>query len=203
VSPTKAFLFVTWLCAACSEAPAAATNSGLSHVEALRPVIACIEERVAASQELERWQGGVPHGPAQSKETLEACARDRAISSPVSDDARDPEQYRRHVLTRILMSFGDYRDHLTVADFDDVMEIARCVEDRATANDNFFGRDPRRSRAAERQALLACAPQISAYAAGGDSNTAKPRRDALIIPIALGNLNYIRATNGRARTDIR
>ncbi len=197
MSLRKAVLFMALMSGACSEPSAAGdTVSVLPYVETLRPVIACIEDRVARSDALEVWQGGAPQGPAQSQETMQACTQGIRLTTQEPADLSDANVYRMQVFTMALMGFGDHRDHLTVKDFDEALEIARCVENEATSDDDFFSRDPGKSRAVELQALRTCAPQIVAYATNPESSSARPRSDLLVVPMAVSNLNYIRAKRG-------
>ena len=197
MSLRKAILFMALMSGACSEPSAAgASVSVLPDIETLRPVIACIEERVVRSDALEVWQGGAPQGPAQSQETVEACTQGIVFTTQEPADRSDPNVYRTYVFTMALMAFGDRQDHLTVTDFDEALEIARCVEREATSDDDFFSRDPSRSKAVERQALRTCAPQIAAFAENPESGSARPRSHVLVLPMAVGNLNYIRAKRG-------
>ena len=156
-------------------------------------MIACIGQRVESSDELEVWSGGAPQGPAQSRDTIEFCSNETGIELTRIADIEDVNAHRSAVLTMALMGFGDRRDYLTVEDFDHAMEVARCVEREALADQNFFSEDQGVSAAVGREAMFECAPDLAEYAVDPGNSAVDVRRALLVTPIAVGNLNYIRA----------
>jgi hypothetical protein len=189
---TLLFAMVAFALCGCSKAEAENKSvSALPQIATLRSVIACIADRVENSPEKEVWSGGAPTGPAQSGETLKACAPNIDFSA-LSDRTRvDANFVQASALFPILLGFGDKRDHFTVEDFDYAINRASCIENMANRDPAFFSRDAKESRPVWERAMIACIPRFLEMAASSDYNP--PRRDFIAFTIANLNLNFIRA----------
>ena len=179
---------------------AAEVPSVLPHIEAVRPLIACIAEKVEQSDETEEWSGGAPRGPAQSPETLAACQTEsgvtiRPIRNSEPTDFTDPEFARHGVLTMALMAFGDHRDHLTPDEFDEAIAIARCIEDEEIAKGQILRKSPQEAQRISMGAMEECVPNHREYLRNPEDASLLGRSGFLGNVIARLNLRYIEAVS--------
>ncbi|MBB3034290.1 hypothetical protein [Alteriqipengyuania lutimaris] len=174
--------------------------SVLPHVETLRPLIACIAERVEQSDETEEWSGGAPRGPAQSSATVAACQAEsgvtiRQVSNREPTDFTDPEFAKQGVFFMALMTFGDHRDHLTVEEFDEAMAIARCLQQEQIVKGQILRKSPGEAHEITMSAMDKCVPNHREYLRNPEDMSLLGRSGFLGNTIGRLNLRYVEAAS--------
>ncbi|MEM6474556.1 MAG: hypothetical protein AAF687_00160 [Pseudomonadota bacterium] len=124
------------ICHSASAEPA--QYSALSKIAELKPAIACLSERVKMSDEEVVWSGGIPGGPATSREAMAECKPLAKLSDQPYENQGNVDLLKTATFWLVLMRFGDHRDHLTPEKFEAALNFAGCVEGEVLAQESPF-----------------------------------------------------------------